>query len=94
MPFVKRLRGGQREPVQQSRTVQTEMAEIDAKVDAGESVDAEKVDVGEDGPAEDEAQALSGAELAFAWITGRVRTAFAFLKPANVRKSFESEPVR
>jgi dynein heavy chain len=70
------------------------MAEIDAKVDAGESGDAEKVDVGEDGPAEDEAQDLSGAELAFAWITGRVRTAFAFLKPANVRKSFESEPVR
>ena len=85
-----------REPVQQSREQfkQGPMAEIDAKVDAGESGDAEKVDVGEDGPAEDEAQDLSGAELAFAWITGRMRTAFAFLKPANVRKSFESEPVR
>ena len=51
-----------------------------------QSGDAEKVDV-EDGPAEDEVQDLSGAELPFAWITGRVRTAFAFLKPANVRKS-------
>ena len=69
------------------------MAEVDAKVDTAAS-NAEKVDAGEDDPAEDETQDLSGGELAYAWITGRVRTAFAFLKPANLRKSFESETVR
>ena len=70
------------------------MAELDKSLDAKDSGDAEKIDVGEDGPAEDEIQELSGTELAYAWITGRIRTAFSFLKPANIRKAFESETLR
>ena len=47
-----------------------------------------------EGPAHDDGSPLSDAEFAFKWVTGRVRTAFSYVKPTVLRKTLESESVR